>query len=578
MYSPTGMAAGMASYEMLSKGGKYSLDVTNTMLAAGINEPNDPRNADARQAVEEMFNKATPGTIYDRQQVAHVGPSFMNIAGSGFKNPDGSAMGPEEKIGAASGVFRPLMQFAESQQQQGLGNLDENVKAGVKYMHLLRDYNPEKLEKDLDELAAISRSTGTSARAIEAIEKYSVTVGSLAGADPHTIAAMTGYLGQSGVTGSTAGTGLSRILLEGLKPDAKTGAPTRIGDHIRQDLMRALRGEGPSDHHNARHATQSAKDREMSERREMGLVDAKGKPTYIGADGNVDLMKEIKAVSDYSVKMDELGKHSEAATKILDVFKIQASRALEPFLGKENQANLTSYLAFVDDTAKNRGSAKVQSEQAQEPLQQFEQAWKRSTDAMISISDGPLRDLGTAAAGAARSLEAIASFFDSHKDLAKIVGDAVIGATGGAAAGAAFGGLPGAVVGGIVGGAAGAAIGGRNRTGIGTTDDIMQYHGDDGGALPHFDLTPPSRKPSSPPDPNTTNRFGISPMSAPGDTGTTVNIQKIEFHGMSADPEEHAHELSAALVKILNRGQMSNLGTGGGFSQSTYTTGRGVSV
>lgn len=120
-------------------------------------------------------------------------------------------------------------------------------------------------------------------------------------------------------------------------------------------------------------------------------------------------------------------------------------------------------------------------------------------------------------------------------------------------------------------------LGGRKRAGIGGDTNPMDYKGDDGGTLPHFDLTPPSRAPSSPPSPGGGERWGVKPMSY--DPGTaTVHIDKIEFHGMSADPEEHAHQLSAALVKILSRGQMHDLGTGGGFTNSSFTTGRGISV
>ena len=408
--------------------------------------------------------------------------------------------------------------------------------------------------------AAISRSTGGTARAIEAIEKYSITVGSLAGANPHQIGYLTGYLGQAGITGSTAGTGLSRIMLEGLKlDDASPGSHSVMRQgKARQDLERALKGEGV-DIGSTVHPSRGVKKSEEIERDklEMGLVDRGGKKMYLDDKGNIDIMKMIAIVSDWSAKMDEHGKHAEAAGKILDVFKIQAARALEPFLGAENQAQLRAYMENTRYQAEQLTAQKMQEQHSLEAKQQFEQGLKSMEDALIAVSKGPLQMLGAAAQHAADGLQGLAAWFDKHEHEAASVGNAGVGALVGGLVGAPFGQA-----------AAGAAIG-AGAVGAGT------YLFGNGGIFQPMDLTQP-QAPVPGTDP-AQNPWRVQPQSYHPDSGPTVHIQEINFHGVEGG-EDAAEKFTKHLIRVLSGAQLHDLGSGGGYTSSPYASGRGVSA
>lgn len=572
MFNPLAMAGGLAGYYALDEAAKYDLAIRTTIQGLGA-DPSSPEGQAMRPIIEDTITKSTVGTIFDKREVAETGVGFASIYGSAMPrdHPD-QALSPTEKARRISGIERTVMQFAEVEKRMGKGSLEENVEAGVFMAHLTRQYSPETLGPTLDRLLAISRMTGKTPMEVERTMKYSVTTGALGGVDPNDILTATGFLMQSGITGTTAGTGLAQMIqsiYEGAGPEKKGVAHrARDEDRDRADLMRALHGtislEKP-EHRGVK----------INERREglieMGIIDRSGKPMAGMADasGNLKLWPIIEALS----KFADDPRHDKLALAHLEtkVFGTRGARAEEPFMGREQLQLLHQYREGEALFMKNLGVDETQKQQAQSPMQEFQQTLARTKDLMLEIVYPGLSDLGHAAKELADVLQSVTGYMHAHPLLGKIVTDAASGAVGGAIVGSVVPGL-GTGAGALIGGAAG-ALGAliHNAPPYGSGGEM------DLGMNPFTGVGSMHVAPSRPPNANPYYQPRAIPQSFhTGGGGAQVTIHNINFG--AGTPRDHVDQFIGELSRRLGSASLHDLGVGMGHTQSGFSVGRTVSV
>jgi hypothetical protein len=547
------LGAGMLMYHGVDEAAKWDLAVRNTLMNLGVADPDSPEGRQLRPIVEQGLRDAARGTIFSVPELAPAGADFAGIFASAVpEQAPGTLNTPEQKARAMAGIEGRVFRFAETETQMGHGTLEENMKAGVYLSHLTRQYTPEGLGASLDRLLAISRMTGASPEEIERIMKYSVTTGGLAGVNPTDIMTSTGFLIQSGITGSTAGTGLAQVIQSIIQGEAPAPGHRRRAlteDQTRTNLEHALHGTIGLGRDRQRGETEDAHSRRLGALRELGILGADAKPARGMANERGDLLifPIIEALSKYA----DTHSTRELAIKESEAFSVRAGRATEPFIGKEQLKLFQQYRQQETEFTEKVGVLATQAGQAASAMQQMQQVWARFNDLMVAAFT-PLDRLGGAAKGAADGLDRMAAWFTAHPG---VFGDGTVDVKTATHPGTAL----------------------REVTNQ-LWDSVTSFF--TGKPVEHPMLAPGARTDHPPPF---TLEHPADPHNAPllqresyRSGGAQVHIQNINFG--PGTPREHADQFARELAAALSRAQMNDLGTGYGHTNSAYSTGKPLSI
>lgn len=441
-FNPVTLVEAFAVEKAFGSAMATDLSLAQTASALGF-DPNTPAGQAAVRQLQQSALAASVGTIYSERQTAAAMVPFAQVAGTAFAGTT-----PEERMRQMATVFPLALRQAEVAQQMGLGDLTSNVEAAVGFAHLSRHYDPRSLGASLDELMRVSMTTHMAPAQLLRTMKYGLPSGELAGIDPDTLIAATGFLLQSGMTGTTAGTSMSQMILGVLKGG---GALTGHLAHTRDELEHSLKLAPDT-----RHAMQGSQ-HEAALRR-MGIEDAAGHLTVMDRAGHLDLMKVIADVEAFIAA--HANDRQLVANTMYYGFGLRGERGMAAFATPEGQEQFQRYISRLPGMP---GVAALQGMMAARPEQQMEQAWAGLSNVINEMLTPTLALLGHAAADAAAGLNSIADFLHTHTSVARIAGGGAVGAAAGAAIGAVGGlvvaGPPGAVAGGLYGALYGAGGG-----------------------------------------------------------------------------------------------------------------------
>jgi hypothetical protein len=581
------LAEAFAGYESYKASMEEDLAIRNALIEGLHIRPDSPEFAQAFQRMHQIASDASEGTVFSQAKTAIAMPVMARELG--FTGQEGMENFAQ--------IFRPALQAAEVAQMTGLGSIDHSLSASVEYAHMTGAYDPKELEQHLNVLRSVAQLTNRSMGAEETILKYSVPIGIAAGMDPDQTAISTGFLQQQGFNSSTAGTGLSALILGALNTGGGIGAHLeharrnmehQFADalHLKPEEAREAHGGRGSEHVAALHA--------------LGILNAGGSLTTVDQRGNFDLHKLEQDIYTFSqghthqVVLDTL--HAAFGTRgerVAGIFTEQGAMQRED---RFQQAVVTSPSA-----------REIQSDLAQSPMQQFEQMLANLSNIGNTLATATLPLVNSGLQALNTGLSGVNDWLQHHHfaaevsgyGLAGIIGASVLGFGGRMAAGAGrilglsrLGGLGRAATGAAEGGlgqlilpAAAAygidalleygshevetAIFGKERT---DAVEKLQHEQDqhmwaaiksffgfgDGSAKQHQPAPPTTQAPSTP-----------APQQAAREVH--VNVGPITMNGVADEStfQTLLHKMTDAIRHALSLAS----GDGAGSDQSIYVTG-----
>jgi hypothetical protein len=404
------LAEAFAGYESYKASAEEDLAIRNALIEGLHIRPDTPEFAQAYQRMHEIAADASKGTIFSQAKTAIAMPVMARELG--FTGQEGM-----EKF---SQIFRPALQAAEVAQITGLGSLDSSLSASVEYAHMTGAYDPKELEQHLNVLRSVAQLTNRSMNAEESILKYSVPIGIASGMDADQTAISTGFLQQQGFNSSTAGTGLSALILGALNTGGGIGGhlehARRTMEHqfasalnLKPEEAREAHGGRGSEHVAALHA--------------LGILNTGGSLTTVDQHGNFDLHKLEQDIYTFSqghthqVVLDTL--HAAFGTRgerVAGIFTEQGAMQREE---RFHQAVSTSPTA-----------QQIQSDLAQSPMQQFEQMLANLSNIGNTLTTATLPALNTILLNVNSGLSGFNDWLQHHPVAAEVGGYGMLGVIG----------------------------------------------------------------------------------------------------------------------------------------------------
>ena len=545
-----------SGYGAWSAAMKEDLALRNALIEGLHITPDMPGFGAAMQQLRGVAATSAAGTIYGERRSAQ---GIMGIARElGFTGDEGLAK--------LAQVARPLLQASEVAEMTGLGSMETSVSAGIEYAHMTGSYEPTQLEQRLNVLRSLAQLTRQTMKGEESILKYSVPIGIAAGIDPDKVAVETGYLQQRGFNSSTAGTGLSALILGA----TNTGGP--VNAHLaqmRQDLTREFEnslGLKPGTGH-----TQIPRGSKHDQAlRALGITDAKGNLTTLDAEGHFSLDALEKRISDYSTAHPK-----ETLNTLHDAFGTRGERIaaiyIEPDAAVRKQR-------FAEAVGTSPTSAQIQKMLSDAPMQQFEQTLARLADIGNTLATATLPQLNEGLKLVNSGLSSLGTFLKDNPRAAEAGGVALAGVslaglfgTGRWALNRIFPGVAGRAAAGT--GVAGSVM--RALPGLATLGSVAYYAHDlleQGSDAAEEYLFGPERaakarqfRSSGP-----WGQAGAGQQQAPN---ITIQLGGITLNGVVDDMKAIAERLFHDLAEKLGHALSSTSGAGAGSGQSPYVDG-----
>lgn len=559
------LLAAIAVGKSFEWGGQQDLAVRNAAMGLGVQDPNSPEGQRTMQTIRDSLGKGTSGTRFSQQEVAPALAPYYGELLSGLP----ADMPPEERAKKLSGLTSSALRFAEAEVQQGHGTLQSEMLTAGQFSHLLREYDPQKMEPILDRLLTISRMTGQDPQAIERVMKYAVTTGGLGNQDTGQILSIVGFLMQGGVTGTTAGTGLAA--LESQIDKAAAGDPAAKAT-VRKHFDQAAQEnrDFQAAYHGNFGAQKMLEDRvhEAKEKKDPKAIAALKHLGVLGGDDQLlpQFKTEDGARNDIAI-LQHLAEAVAADQKkgpgeLEQALGQRGARAVEPFM-REGGTVFKNYVALEAELTKVLGVWQTQLNQAAAPLQQFEQFWARVQDFGAALTqvggpNSPLMLLGTSAKGAAEALDALTAWLKSA-DLKEQLNPA-------------------------------SWLDWAKKTSSDVGWGMDYLLGINHSAIPADRQPPKNLAPTVPKAPQPGEGLGGIPSELnfiplpgkisyhPPSSGgnVSVNIQNVNF--AQGTPREHADQFTRELTEALARSQYNDLTTGYGHLSSPYSAGRQLSA
>ncbi len=359
------MAADWAVGDALKSAAEEENAITRTLIGLQI----DPASAEGQAAamkLRQTYRSASDNTLYSEKNTAMAGAVFAREIGF---------TGAEGGVQKFQNMFPIALRSAEISQQEGLGDLDSSLTANLEYAHMTGRYDQKGYTKALNVLQQVATLTDNTVAGEEGILKYSVPIGRAGGMDPDKVAEVTGFLQQSGFNSSTAGTGLSQLMLGVLQSGGGISAHLEGGRrNAERELTNALhlspadQAAGRKEAHGSAH---------VQALREMGITDAKGNLTVLNEHGGLNLdalFKDISAFAQTHSPTDTLRAYHDA-------FGTRGERIAGIMNDPAALARLQRFESNVDTGAEKFSAENVQNILSETTEQKFQQAMARLADA-----------------------------------------------------------------------------------------------------------------------------------------------------------------------------------------------------
>ena len=356
----------------------------------------DPGSAEGTRIMallRQQAHEGAAGTSFSEAEVSKGMPALFRPLG----------LTGEAGAQQAAGIFAQAAKAAEAIQLANKGTFADTMESAVEFAHITRTYDPAKLQQQFDMIGAITLMTPHSTFSREAgVMSYVLPMARTAGIDPEEAAIATGFLQQSGLRGTIAGTTLRQMIV-GL---TRGGGPMQghlahIADRLEPDLLlspdqkKYLRGDM---HH-----------RELQE---VGFYDKAGRPQFTTG-GDIDLHKVFdifgKYISTHN-KIDSLA----AAYAIWGVRGQQAAELVEGA-----RENYEKFSATVHQRTDAPGYLTTMRDQLSHTvMQQFGQALARASDLLNNLSTAVLPEFSAGLMGAVRVLEGAGFITHDNREVA----------------------------------------------------------------------------------------------------------------------------------------------------------------
>ncbi len=585
------LAEAFAGYESYKASMEEDLAIRNALIEGLHIRPDSPEFAQAFQRMHEIAGQASEGTIFSQATTAIAMPVMARELG--FTGQEGM-----EKF---SQIFRPALQAAEVAQMTGLGSLDHSLSASVEYAHMTGAYEPKELEQHLNVLRSVAQLTNRSMGAEETILKYSVPIGIAAGMDADQTAISTGFLQQQGFNSSTAGTGLSALILGALNTGGGIGGHLETARRtIEHQFASALnlKPEEASQAHGGRGSEH------VAALRAMNIVDASGHLTTVDQHGNFDLHKLEQDIYTFS----QGHTHQVVLDTLHAAFGTRGERVAGIFT---EQGAMQRQERFQNAVGTSPTAQQIQSDLAQSPMQQFEQMLANLSNIGNTLANATLPLVNEGLKALNTGLSGLNDFLQHHPVAAEVggygLGGVILGGLfgfGGRMVGSAARALGLSRLGGLgraaTGAATGAAEGGLGQLlipagiawlghwalealshgaetsifGTERTDAVGKLQHDEdqrmrAAIMAFFGFGDGSTKQHQPAPPSTQAPSTPAPQQAPRDVH--VNVGPITMNGVADEStfQTLLHKLTDAIRSAMSHAS----GDGAGSDQSIYVTG-----
>lgn len=346
------MAEGYGLYEMAKLAMQEELNLQVTAIDLGFKK-GGPGWDQTLAKLREAAHAAVQGTKFSESVGAAAMPDLSRIFASMMPE-----FGQAEIVDKFNAIYPVALRGAEVAQMMGLGNISDTMPAYMEYAHMTGTYTGPELEKRLNVLRNVATSTNNSASAEERILKYSVPIGRAAGMDPDQVAMLTGFFQQQGFNGSTAGTGLSQLIL------ALNDTGGGLGGLMKKDAH-----------------TEALK--------KMNLVGADGKLSVLDDKGSIDAFKMMNAI----VSFAETHSHQEVLSTEHAAFGVRGERLAGILNTPEAIAKARTYLNNISN---GPSAVEAQGMMGTTTMQLFEQNLARVSDIFNTMGTSVLPQLNTA--------------------------------------------------------------------------------------------------------------------------------------------------------------------------------------
>lgn len=423
------LAEAFGGYEAIKSAMQEDLALRISLIEGLHIDPGSPEFGADMAKLRGVATDASKGTIFSGAQTAVAMPYMARELG--FTGPDG--------IAKLAQIFPTAVHAAEVAKMSGLGSMEGSLSAAVEYAHMTGSYEPKELSQRLNVLRTLATLTNNSMEGEEHILKYSVPIGVASGMNPDQTAIATGFLQQQGFNSSTAGTGLSAIMLGALNTGggidahlerARKSAESGFEHSLHMTYAQSLKqgGTGMSQHVAALHA--------------LGIVDAGGHLTTADKSGNFDFGKLEADIEKYSQTHD----HQLVMSTLHAAFGTRGERAAAIWTEKDINARQDR---FTNAVTTSPTADQIQKDLAQSPMQQFEQMLKNVATIGNTLATGTLPGINTALLTLNAGLEKVNDFLSHHSTVSTGIGYGALGVGalalfGGVKTAAKFFGLPSA--------------------------------------------------------------------------------------------------------------------------------------
>jgi len=416
-----GLAVGFAAYHSFQQAMTEQLALTQTLAMFNVAGASAAQKAAYLSTLHDIARQAAIGTIYTETETAQAMLGAAQMAG--FTGKAGLAQ--------FASVFPIALRMAEVGQMQGLGSIEDNIKAAIGYAHLTQRYSAAQLVPGLDEVLAIAERTHTSIAQTLTTMKYGLPMAVAAGANVDQAAAAIGFLMRAGL-GRSAGFSIGQMILGVLTAGGPINAQLA---QYRAAVDRALGKSAPKFQNLTAH---------VAALKDLGILDKAGHLAVLNKQGGVDIGKILTDIQRYGAHHTQ----SDLADVLYKAFGIRGMRGATLLALQKDL-----FAAFEKLIAGTPGAAAQQATFAQTPLQEFEQLLARLQDIGNVLATELLPDLGKFLGFLDRTLGVVDRYLGEHHVAA--------GAAGGAAVGAAVGSVipgVGTAAGAVVGAGIGAAV------------------------------------------------------------------------------------------------------------------------
>lgn len=403
------LVEGAGVYESEKSAMHEDLAIRNALIEGlHITPEQDPQKFEqSMQQMREIARQAASGTIFSEARSAEAMPVLARELG--FTGDEGM-----QKF---SQIYRPALQAAEVAQQTGLGGLDSSLSASVEYAHMTGAYEPKELEQHLNVLRSVAQLTNQSMHGEETILKYSVPIGMAGGMNPDDAAIQTGFLQQQGFNSSTAGTGLSAVILGALNSGGGISSHLEQSRHKMEHSFAAAVRLSPQEAKEAHGGRGSAHVQALAE---LGITHG-GKLTTVNERGDFDIGKLQTDVRQYAAQHT----HQEVLNTLHEAFGTRGERVAAIYAEKDSG---TRQERFAEAVRSSPSANQIQTDLSHAPLQQFEQMLANLANIGNTLATTTLPGLNAAFERVNTGLIGFNNWLNQHQTAATVAGYSALGA------------------------------------------------------------------------------------------------------------------------------------------------------